>query len=70
MVVGMMMIRERKRKGILLLVRFGHKYLGVHTSTGLKFNTYIDSICFRVNRTPGFLIEREKKKTYTPVGQT
>ncbi len=33
-----------------------HKYLGVHLSTNLKFNTHIDFICSKANRTLGFLI--------------
>ncbi len=32
-----------------------HKYLGVYLSTNLKFNTHIDFICPKANRTLGFL---------------
>ena len=32
-----------------------HKYLGIHLSTNLKFNTHIDSIYSQANRTLGFL---------------
>ncbi len=32
-----------------------HKYLGVHLSTNLKFNTHTDAICSNANRTLGFL---------------
>jgi len=32
-----------------------HKYLGIHISSNLKFNTHIDAICFKANRTLGFL---------------
>ncbi len=32
-----------------------HKYLGVHLSTNLKFNTHIDAICSKANRSLGFL---------------